>query len=193
MGLGRHRAVLMIGIMVGQASCDGGHAPSPPPFYTLLRDGPCDGPTPLTDTLMQPHGVAPNAGSGYIDSQGPNDRPARTVFWVVGFSRYAGSVGQLTFILLHVPNPPPVGTYRLEALADSTAWLEEYTATYAFDEVPFDMSEVNFVVEPFTGSVTIEESDSSGVVGTLTTEGSYRFDGIVRCMRAASRFSSRYQ
>ena len=81
----------------------------------------------------------------------------------------------------------------LEALADSTAWLEEYTPTYSFDEVPFDMSEVGFVVEPFTGSVEIEESDSSGVVGTLITEGQYRFDGVIRCMRASSRFSTRNQ
>jgi len=193
MGLAPHRAVLLIGIVLCQPSCDGSSGPSPPRYYTLVSDGPCDGPAPLTDTLMQPHGVPPNAGSGYIDSLGPGDRPARTVFWVVGFSRYVGTVAQLTFVLLHVPNPPPVGSYPLEALADSTAWLEEYTPTYSFDEVPFDMSEVDFVVAPFTGSVDVEESDSSGVVGTLTTEGRYRFDGVVRCMRASSRFSTRNQ
>jgi hypothetical protein len=194
MGLARHRTLVLFGLVLCQPSCQGGDSsePSPPPFFTLLSDGPCDGPAALTDTLMQPHGQAPNAGSGYIDSYGPGDRPARTVFWVVGFSRYAGTVGQLTFVLLRVPNPPPVGRYRLEALADSTVWLEEYTPTYRYDGVPFDMSEADFVVEPFTGSVDIEESDSSGVVGTLSTEGRYRYDGVLRCMRANSRFSTRY-
>jgi hypothetical protein len=190
--MSRARGILPLGLLLCQVSCySDTWGPSPPRFYTLVSDGPCTGPVPLTDTLMQPHGAAPNAGSGYIDSLSPGDRPARTVFWVVGFSRYVGSVGQLTFVLLHVPNPPPVGTYQLEALADSTAWLEEYTPTYRFDEVPFDMSEADFVAEPFAGSVHIEESDSSGVVGTLTTEGRYRYDGVLRCMSAASRFSTR--
>ena len=195
MSRARDRAVPLPGIMLCLLSCYGGDSwePSPPPYYTLVSDGPCNGSVPLPDTLMQPRGLPPNAGSGYIDSYGPADRPPRTVFWVVGFSRYGGSVGQLTFVLLRVPNPPPIGTYPLEAVADSTAWLEGYTPTYRFDDVPFDMSEVDFVVEPFTGSVQIEESDSSGVVGTLTTEGRYRYDGVLRCMWAASRFSTRPQ
>jgi len=193
MGLARSRALILLALMLCQPSCDGGDSagPSPPRFYTLVSDGPCDGLPALTDTLMQPHGQPPNAGSDYIDSYGPGDRPARTVFWVVGFSHYVGTVGQLVFVLLHVPDPPPVGRYPLKALADSSAWLEDYTPTYAFDGVPFDMSEVDFVVEPFTGWMDIEESDSSGVVGTLSTEGRYRYDGVLRCMRATSRFSTR--
>jgi hypothetical protein len=174
-------------------ACGGGDglAPSVPAYYTLLRDGPCDGPAPAADTLMQPHGLSPNAGSAYIDNHGPGDRPARTVFWVVGFSSLRESVGQLTFVLLRTPNPPPVGTYPLQALADSTVWLEEYTPTYRFDEVPFDMSESGFVIEAFAGSVRIEESDASGVIGTLTTQGRYQYDGVLHCMSAAGRFSTR--
>jgi hypothetical protein len=53
------------------------------------------------------------------------------------------------------------------------------------------MTEEGFVVAPFVGSVHIEASDSSGVVGTLITQGSYRYDGVLRCVWASARFSSR--
>jgi hypothetical protein len=140
---------------------------------------------------MQPHGAPPNAGSGYIDSYGPGDRPPRTVFWVVGFSSLRWSVGELVFVLLLTPNPPPVGTYPLQAVAHSTVWLENCTATYRYDEVPFEMSDSGFVVEPFAGSVRIEESDTRGVIGTLTTQGRYTYDGVIRCMSGSGRFSTR--
>jgi hypothetical protein len=141
---------------------------------------------------MQPGGV-PNAGSGYIDSIIPNDAPRRTVLWVVGFSTFYHdpvSSGDLTFILLRVPDPPPVGVYPIRALADSTVFLEGYGAAWVGRE--FDMSDVGFVTEPFTGEITIEESDASGVVGRFSlNEGRYLFDDELRCMSASGRFSTR--
>ncbi|HET9726040.1 MAG TPA: hypothetical protein VFP28_03925 [Gemmatimonadales bacterium] len=194
MSTARGRLVL-IGALSLLLSCGegGGFEPRLQPYYTLLRDGPCDGPTPPTDTLMQPHGLPPNAGTGYIGSTGPEDRPPRTVFTVLGYSRNGVSVGELIFILLRVPNPPPAGTYALEDVADSTAWLEDYLPPYRMDDVPFDMTEDGFVVAPFVGSVHIEASDSSGVVGTLIVQGSYRYDGVLRCMWASGRFSTRFR
>jgi hypothetical protein len=54
------------------------------------------------------------------------------------------------------------------------------------------MTEAGFVTASFTGSITIEESDSTGVVGRFDLgEGQYLFDGVLRCMSASGRFSSR--
>jgi len=186
-------SVVLIGALSFLISCGGGGSfePRPQPYLTLLRDGPCDRPPPPSDTLMQPHGLPPNAGTGYIASNGPEDRPSRTVFTLVGYSRNGVSVGELIFIFLRVPNPPPAGTYALEAVADSAVWLEGYMPPYTMDDGPFDMTEEGFVVAPFVGSVHIEASDSSSVVGTLITQGSYRYDGVLRCVWASARFSSR--
>ena len=193
MNIPGHHAIVFVCAMLPILACGGSDTlePSSPGYNTVLRDGPCDGPPPPADTLMQPQGVPPNAGSDYIDSSGPGDRPPRTVFWVVGFSSLRPTVGELVFVLLRTPNPPPVGSYGLGAVADSTAWLENYTPTYSYDGVPFEMSDEGFVTQPFTGAIRIEESDSTGVIGTLTTEGRYMYDGVVRCLSAVGRFSTR--
>jgi len=168
--------------------------PSTPAYFIALRDHPCDTSVGPVDTVINGPAteVAPNAGSGFIDSTaGP--RPPFTVLWVAGTSTlYSPNYGDLTFVLLRVRNPPPVGVYLVGAVADSTVFLEGYSAPWAARGVPFDMSEAGFVTAPFTGSITIEESDSTGVVGRFDlAEGQYLFDGVLRCMAASGRFSSR--
>jgi hypothetical protein len=174
-------------------NCSGDNTgPSDPAYFIALQDRPCDTSLGSIDTLSQPGGVAPNAGSGFIDStSGP--RPPFTVLWVVGTSTVYSSIsGDLTFVLLRVRNPPPVGVYPVGSVADSTVFLESYSAPWAARPVPFDMSEVGFVTAPFTGTITIEESDATGVVGRFDlAEGQYLFDGGLRCMAASGRFSSR--
>jgi hypothetical protein len=190
----RVRKLLTMGPLAFAAACggDGPLSASPPAYFTLLRDAVCGSGPVATDTLMQPSGLPPNAGLGYIDSTGVIDRPPRTVFGVIGYSSLTplAAVGQLGFMLLRTPNPPPVGAYPIQALADSTVWLEQYSPPWG-DGIPFDMSEGDFVTEPFVGTLHIEESDSTGVEGTFTIEGRYRWAGQVRCMSATSRFSSR--
>ena len=182
---------LSVIVMMG---CGGDHVdPSGPAFFTALDDRPCSSTAGSVDIIMQPRGVAPNAGSDFIDSTSAIDRPPRTLLWVIGLSTlYPSSYGDLTFVLLRVPNPPPVGVYPITPVGDSTVFLEGYTAPWAARGVPFDMSDGGFVTAPFNGTITIEESDATGVVGRFTLdEGRYLFAGVPRCMTASGEFTTR--
>ena len=85
---------------LGCSGSDGCLGPSGPAYYTLLQDARC-GTAGVADTVMQPGRPpgGPNAGSGFIDSVVPADRPPRTVLWVLGTSRATGGFAQLTFML----------------------------------------------------------------------------------------------
>jgi hypothetical protein len=98
----------------------------------------------------------------------------------------------LTFVLLRVSNPPPAGVYPIRAVRDSAVFLEGYSGPCAATGVEFDVSEADFVPAPFTGTITIEESDAAGVVAWFDLEeGRYLFDGVLRCMAASGRFRTR--
>src|SRR4051812_31298019 len=95
------------GLLLILASCgEGDHVGPSPAYYSLLQDAPCSTAGPV-DTLMQPGGLPPNAGSGYIDSTSAIDRPPRAVLTVAGYSSItpSGPAGQLTFLLVRTPAP----------------------------------------------------------------------------------------
>jgi hypothetical protein len=186
--------ILFLLPVLALTNCSDSTGPSGRPYFIALEDHDCAASVGPVDTVSQPGGgLVPNAGSAFIDSVITLDRPRRTVFWMLGISTvYPTAFGELTFVLLRVPNPPPVGVYPVAAVADSTVFLEGYSAPWAARSVEFDMSDDTFVQSPFVGTITVEESDATGIVGRFDlAEGRYLFDGVQRCMSASGRFSTR--
>jgi hypothetical protein len=53
------------------------------------------------------------------------------------------------------------------------------------------VSSADFIVERIVGSIVVEESGPTGAEGRFTIAGRYREIGVVRCLRASGRFSTR--
>jgi hypothetical protein len=166
-----------------------GVEPNDRSYFMVIDDTPCGGPA-SPDTIIYLDGAGPNAALFHLDSAFGSP-PARELLQVFGnVSGHPDLYSSLSFIMLRTPTPPPVGTYPIRPIADSTIHLQEYRAYW--EDVGYWYDHYSNLPEPFTGSIVVARSSREGIEGTFTVTGKYFHgeDSTLRCMSAKGQFTS---